>query len=298
VPATAAWLGRLIEPKQVVELRAIYCDGYARTCYFRHDQLDTMAREAVKLTEQGEVKGVYWTLNPVEPGPRGRSPGTAGASRAACSSDIVRRRWLLVDLDPVRPANTSATADEKQRAEAVSHRVRDYLAGRGWPAPVFADSGNGFHLLYRVDLPSNDQGLIKRVLLALAHRFDDGGVTVDTHVADPARVCRLYGTMARKGEATAERPHRWTGVLGLPSHLKPVSATQLEHLAAEGPSHSSRAAIQTEPTTTRPGVDNRARDGVLRRARAFVARMPEAVSGRGGTTLPSGSPRRWSSASD
>src|SRR5256885_985310 len=81
------------------------------------------------------------------------------------------------------------------------------------PDPMYADSGNGYHLLYPVDLPAKDGGLVKAVLRSLAGRFDEEGVKVDTTVFNAARLTKLYGTRACKGENTLERPHRWTRVL-------------------------------------------------------------------------------------
>ena len=48
----------------------------------------------------------------------------------------------------------------------------DYLASRGWPSSVVGDSGNTYHLVYRIDLPCEDNRLIQKVLAALGDRFD------------------------------------------------------------------------------------------------------------------------------
>ena len=56
----------------------------------------------------------------------------------------------------------------------MTRAVRDYLRERAWPDPVAGDSGNGWHLLYRIDLPNDADAasLLKKVLQALAARFD------------------------------------------------------------------------------------------------------------------------------
>ena len=46
-------------------------------------------------------------------------------------------------------------AQEKKAAADKTHAVRDYLAQQGWPLSVVIDSGNGFQLVYRVDLPAD-----------------------------------------------------------------------------------------------------------------------------------------------
>src|SRR5262249_47639952 len=132
----------------------------------------------------------------------------AGEGELAKDKDVRRRRWLLVDADPVRDPLVSATDEEKARARDTVLAARDFLRGRGWPDPVLADSGNSYHLLYRAALPAADGGLVERVLAALAGRFDTDRVKVDRKVFNPARICKLPGTWARKGDHTPARPHR------------------------------------------------------------------------------------------
>jgi hypothetical protein len=56
----------------------------------------------------------------------------------------------------------------------VALASRDALRARGWPEPILCDSGNGYHLIYAVDLPNDAEirGLIKAFLVALAGMFD------------------------------------------------------------------------------------------------------------------------------
>jgi hypothetical protein len=82
---------------------------------------------------------------------------------------------------------------------------------------MLADSGNGYHLLYRVDLPADDGGLVERILAALGERFDTPHAKIDRTVFNPARICKLPGTLARKGDSTADRPHRRAKLLEVPS---------------------------------------------------------------------------------
>jgi hypothetical protein len=127
------------------------------------------------------------------------------------------RRWLLIDADPVRDPLISATDQEKQNARDTVLAVREYLRSRAWPEPFLADSGNGYHLLYRIDLPADDVGTVERILKALAARFDSDQVKIDQKVFNPARICKLPGTLARKGDNTPQRPHRRAKLLEGPS---------------------------------------------------------------------------------
>jgi hypothetical protein len=132
--------------------------------------------------------------------------------------DIVKRVWLPIDLDPERPSGISASEPEKQAAIQRAAEIKEFLTDKGYPDPLEADSGNGVHLLYRVDLPNDAESLelVKRFLAALDFVFSDGAVSVDTGVANSARIWKLYGTKARKGDSTQDRPHRRSRLLAIP----------------------------------------------------------------------------------
>lgn len=170
-------------------------------------------------SEPSPYKAAYFTLNPVDVAagialnPASMNP----AAKAASASDILGRTWLLIDLDPPRPAGTNSTEAEKQFAREQAARVREWLTSQGWPEPVVADSGNGNHLLYRIALPNDEKttALIKTFLSRLRQLFP----IVDAGNYDASRVCKLYGTWARKGQHTEERPHRRSSILDLGSDV-------------------------------------------------------------------------------
>jgi len=206
----------LFQPGAVVELRAFRgretVSGY-------YDDHAALAREARKLDERDYA--IYVTLNEVHPALLARASNrTRKVYRepATSDSDIVRRRWLPLDFDPARPSGVSATDAEKKAAKERALQVRDFLGERGWAEPVVADSGNGYHLLYQVDLPNDRESLelVKGVLESLAFRFDDDRVKVDTTTSNAARIWKLYGTTTRKGDDTEERPHRVSRLLKVP----------------------------------------------------------------------------------
>lgn len=202
----------LFEPSDVAELRA-FKDGAIKSGYF--DDHELLAQAATGL-HRHEWQ-IFVTLNPVDAAVLDRHPNRVQDRPTATTSDgdVAERRWLLVDVDPVRPAGVCATLGEKTAAYHKTRDVRDHLRVEGWPEPVIADSGNGFHLLYRVDLPNNPESkkLVKAVLEALASEFDDDGSKVDAAVHNAARLVRLYGTTNAKGANTPERPHRRSVIL-------------------------------------------------------------------------------------
>ena len=67
---------------------------------------------------------------------------------------------------------------------------------------ILADSGNGAHILVRIDLPNDDPSkeLIERCIAAIFFRFNDNLESVDQTVTNASRIWKLYGTLACKGE--------------------------------------------------------------------------------------------------
>ena len=228
----------LFEPGQVVELRAPKA-GKSGTIsgYFNDHQ--KLAQELAGLS--GDVGAVYYTLNPVNDSLLARANNRAKTNSTNTTSDapdnIIGRRWLLVDCDPVRPSDISSTAEEKQSAKRLVLDIRTHLKTLGWPDPVTADSGNGYHLLYRVDLPNDDstRGLLESVLKALAFRFDNDAVKIDQKVFNASRITKAYGTKACKGDSIPERPHRLSQMFKAPDPVEIVNRQLLEALAAEAP---------------------------------------------------------------
>jgi hypothetical protein len=214
-------LAVLFEPGQVVELRAFKGRTIA-SGYF--DDHEALAAEAVGLDRK--LYQVYVTLNEINPDLLARAANRLLEYPKATTSDrdVVRLRWLPLDFDPVRPSNVSSSAEEKRAAKLRAQEVRQFLRGEGWPDPVVGDSGNGYHLLYGIDLPNTQESrdLIKGVLDSLAFRFDDEQVKVDTGVHNPARIWKLYGTVARKGDSVASRPQRCSRVVKVPSQMETV----------------------------------------------------------------------------
>ena len=103
--------------------------------------------------------GLYVRLNPVSP--------DQPAGHTTRNGDILRRRWVYVDVDSPRAegfGKEAATDAEKRTAYHVAQAVRGEAAAAGWPEPMFCDSGNGYALYWRCDLP-NDESSRKLIRL-------------------------------------------------------------------------------------------------------------------------------------
>lgn len=156
---------------------------------------------------------------------------------ATSDADVLRRWFLPIDLDPKRPSGISSSDAEHAAAMELAHLIRSQLAADGWPTPILADSGNGAHLLYRLDLPNDaaSTDLIKRVLEALLNRFSNEIVAVDVTTYNASRIFKAYGTTARKGDSTEERPHRLSRILDAPTSVEVVPTDLLNLMAAHAP---------------------------------------------------------------
>ncbi len=64
------------------------------------------------------------------------------------------------------------------------------MRGAGFPDPVVADSGNGAHLLYRMDLPNDScaTDLVKGILAGVAARCAPDDITVDRMINELNRL--------------------------------------------------------------------------------------------------------------
>lgn len=242
-------LGILCEAGQVVELRALevvtpkYPRPHTVSGYF--NERDLLAQQVPLLDK---AKGIYLTLNPAHEALLSRAMNRLRAvterDPLTADSDILTRRWLPIDADPVRPSGISSTEAEHEGARVRIEEILIALRERGWPEPILADSGNGAHLLYRVDLPNDEasRDLLRHVLEALAFRFDDPVVTLDQKVFNAARIWKLYGTLTCKGDNTPARPHRVSHILETPEVCDVVSVGLLEALAATLPKVPSAPA--------------------------------------------------------
>jgi hypothetical protein len=225
-------LNILFEPGDVVEIRVLNLKNGTLSSYF--SELDNLAATAARYDRQ--ASGVYVTLNPVKPSLLARAANRVRIVKGEAltsDKDILFRRWLPLDLDPVRPAGISSNNGEHEAALERTLSVRSFLKDQGWPEGILADSGNGGHLLYRINLPNDEASrlLVEKCLKALAFLYTDESVTLDVKVGNAARIWKVYGTFACKGDNIPDRPHRRATFLDVPEKLEEVSREQLVQLA-------------------------------------------------------------------
>ncbi|MFN7958381.1 MAG: hypothetical protein U0P46_08680 [Holophagaceae bacterium] len=213
-----------------------------------HDLINSLAQ--VK-----SAMGVFITLNPCLPALLGRSNNRLSFSERGQStkdSEIVKINWLPLDFDAVRPTGISSSDQEHRAAHIRLQNALAYLRTIGIAGCLEADSGNGAHGPIRIDLSVEDSGLVSDCLKALNARFSDADVKVDTSVGNPARIWKLYGTLACKGDPLPDRPHRLARVLAAPETFVITPRDILEKLAADTPTWEPTPKPQMKPGSREP----------------------------------------------
>lgn len=140
------WLSLLHEPDAIIEIRSIDPKPTV-SGYFRADS-PRIAAELAKYPN----RTFYQSLNPVKSACYARAQHERLVERpkeTTSDNDIIGFQWILIDADPVRPSGVSASAEEKKAAHAVAGKTMKRLMATGFSEPIVADSGNGYHLLFR-----------------------------------------------------------------------------------------------------------------------------------------------------
>ncbi|WP_423243228.1 hypothetical protein [Clostridium autoethanogenum] len=214
---------------EVCEVRMLKTDKGTISGYY--DNYEKLASDVQPYIGKHNI---FFTLNPVKTDLIKRSENKLKfyAKETTSDLDITKRRILLIDLDAARPTGTSSTDEEHKNAIERAKEVEKFLGEQGWSEPILADSGNGVHLLYHINIENNNENaqLIKNVLKVLDKIFSDKKVDIDTSVYNAARICKLYGTIACKGDNTKDRPHRIAKILKQPEKFEIVDGKQLQKL--------------------------------------------------------------------
>lgn len=208
--------------------------------YFK--DADTLI-EKLKTVNLNHVN-VYMTLNQISSDlfARQQSECFVAGANATQDKEVVGYKYLFIDLDPKRATGISSSKEELENAYTLAGKIYQFLKDLGFEEPIKAVSGNGAHLLYRIQLANNENNieLVKKCLNALSMLFDNDKISVDTANFNPSRVCKLYGTLAQKGKSTETRPFRMSRIVGDIKNVKVTDKAYLEKLAAELPQEAPK----------------------------------------------------------
>lgn len=166
-------------------------------CYLTNDgNMISFSPENLKQTieniDNDNIKGWYMTINP-----------TDGKGRK--KENIVRREYLVVDIDPVRASGSNSTDKQMVESYALACRIHNFL-----PSLFMGCSGNGWHLIYQCWLENTDEDnqLVNEFYDCLDKLFSTPTQKIDRCMADINRLTKIYGTMSRKAPHTDDCPQR------------------------------------------------------------------------------------------
>ncbi|MBF0160463.1 MAG: DUF3987 domain-containing protein [Magnetococcales bacterium] len=257
LPIVSTTWDTLIQPGQTTEVRALKANFSDSTRtgtiggYF--NDKDSLLRELPRIAN---FEGAYFVLNPVDPAKIDPVNNRLEfVSRATRDDQILRYQWLIIDIDPVRPSGTSATGEELELAQQKGAAINQFLEEKGWPDQIWALSGNGYHMLFRIDQPTDKKALISGCLQSLSLMFSDDKVKVDVSVGNPARICKLYGSEARKGDNSNDRPYRMSKIRGPETPIAIVPEELLQQLASFSSTMVSSAIKEATPGRSSPVFD-------------------------------------------
>lgn len=220
--------GRLFEVRIIYDSRATY-SGYFKSA---DDLIEAFQRD---IREYANCN-IYITLNYLNDECYSRLQRNKFLQKTKATTsdnDVQGYEWLFIDVDPHRSTEVSSSEEQVGQAKEIGNKVYTFMKNIGFYDPVFGFSGNGVHLLYRVNMRNSPENiaLIKSCLQVLDMFFSTDAVQIDLKNFNPGRVCKLYGTEAQKGANTEERPHRMSKVIGNPESAKVNDIKYIEKLA-------------------------------------------------------------------
>lgn len=171
--------------------------------------------ETIENIDNDNIKGWYMTINP-----------TDGKGRK--KENIVRREYLVVDIDPVRESGSNSTQRQMVESYALACRIHNFL-----PSLFMGCSGNGWHLIYICNLENTDEDnqLVNEFYDCLDKLFSTPTQKIDRCMADINRLTKIYGTMSRKAPHTDDCPQRqsymYASEKGIYPHLRDEKQTTM-----------------------------------------------------------------------
>jgi len=251
-------LKTLYKNGDIIEIRMMQKYG-TTSGYYDYAHFEKCAVDVAKYDGLPDMPAIYHTVNVVKTELIARAFNRLvdKAKSTTSESDVLRRVYLPIDIDPVRPAGTSATDVLHDRSISKAKEVKEWLIGKGFPDMLLADSGNGAHLLIRIDQPNTPEvkTLIENVQKVIIREFNTPEVdSIDIQgFADANRIWKLYGTKTRKGDEVPDLniKHRRSKVLYVPDNFETTTTAQLEVIAGMLEGDNTAEVAGYKPDTTK-----------------------------------------------
>jgi len=221
--------------------------------YYNPDHYADAVRDIAAFDGKANI---YVCLNPAKKELLARAANRLKYDATTTTSDkgIKQILWFPIDCDAKREADISASGSELQAALDRRDAITALLEAYNIPF-MQGMSGNGGHILVRLPDCPNDPATAAQVPLILQRldsAFSDEIVGVDLKVGNAARIWKLYGTLAMKGDDITDRPHR-RATIQIPSvPLLPVQLDRLLSIIPEPESTSEPEPAQSTFNASKP----------------------------------------------
>lgn len=219
--------------EELCEIRCMDASGKTFSGYYK--DIEKLIADIEPLSERQNLQ-IYFVLNSIDPDcyVRPQKEKIIEKPKNTTSDvDIVGRRFILLDFDPVRPAGIGSTDAQLKLAYHVAKESYDFLINQGFYPPIVCQSGNGFHLEVPVSLANTPENtkLVEKFLKSMAMMFQTDKVDIDLKVFNASRICKLYGTYAKKGSNTPDHPWRLAKIVKYPDEIVPNKKEYIEKIA-------------------------------------------------------------------
>lgn len=255
-------LSKIVAANQVFEIRVLgvkKTNGYGNLSAFGiFDTVADAVSEISKFVKTHTYSGMYFTPNPLDESVMCRRPNMLDIGSRddgmAKDADVIAIHWMLVDFDPVRPSGTTASNQQVKDVMFVSREMYNPFCDSLHARPLVLFSGNGVHMMWRVDLKTDESPLLSRCLTKMQSMLSDvteKSVKIDIVNSNPARIWKVPGSFARKGFEVEKqgRVFRVGKLLQSPEELAVISRETLEAFApAAEPQKTSKPSSTSTST--------------------------------------------------
>lgn len=213
--------------------------------YFK--SFDNLCKQLEPYTEMDDEQ-IYFVMNNISSDcyARPQCEKFVRSPKATTKDDeIISRKFLLCDFDPIRLPNISSSPEQFELAHKKAQEVYRYLKDDcKFEDMVVAISGSGWHLLIPVDIPCNDETdkTVKDFYAFMSNKFTDDKVEFDVKVYNRSRITKLYSVISKKGANLPSNPWRQSKIVYIPKNLRPTPIEKIKELADLAPKEEPKQA--------------------------------------------------------
>lgn len=213
--------------------------------YFK--SFDNLCKQLEPYTEMDDEQ-IYFVMNNMSSDcyARPQCEKFLKSPKATTKDDeIISRKFLLCDFDPIRLPNISSSPEQFELAHKKAQDVYRYLKDDcGFEDMVVAISGSGWHLLIPVNIPCNEETdkIVKDFYAYMGNKFTDDKVEYDVKVYNRSRITKLYSVVSKKGANLPSNPWRQSKIVYIPKELKPTPIDKIKELADLAPKEEPKQA--------------------------------------------------------